>query len=84
MAFVQGPEAEQHRKELIYRHIAWITALRYQLRLSREWEHTEERIKGLYMPDVCEEYFNRLDDEILHFIPEKEFQYYKTKTNIAT
>ena len=84
MAFVQGPQAEEHRKELIYRHIAWLIALRHQLRLSREWEHAEERIKGLYLPEVCEEYFNRLDDEIIHFISEQEFQFYKSKTNIAT
>jgi len=25
-------------KELIYRHFAWLTALRYQLRINREWE----------------------------------------------
>lgn len=32
-------------RKLIYRHIAWLTALRFQLRLEREWEHKEERIK---------------------------------------
>jgi putative membrane protein len=35
-----SPEAEQalHRR-LLYRHIAWLTALRYQLREPRAWEH---------------------------------------------
>lgn len=27
------------RKELVYRHLAWLTALRYQLREPRPWEH---------------------------------------------
>lgn len=71
-------------KELIYRHIAWLTALRYQLRLSREWEHTEDRINGLYSPDICEDYYARLDDEIVQFIAEEEFLQYKGKSNMAT
>lgn len=33
-----GSEAEALRRRLIYRHIAWLTALRYQLRESRPWE----------------------------------------------
>lgn len=82
-AFIRGEGADSIHKELIYRHIAWLTALRYQLRLSREWEHTEERIKGLYMPTICEEYFQKLDQDLAHFIPEEEFQGYKPKTNIA-
>ena len=84
VAFVQGDGAGAMQKELIYRHIAWLTALRYQLRLSREWEHSENRVNGLYVPTICEEYFNRLDDEIMNFIPEAEFQSYKTKANMAT
>lgn len=87
IAFIRSEDREQNaalRQEMIYRHIAWLTALRYQLRLSRQWEHTEDRIKGLYIPNICEEYFDRLDDEILAFIPEAEFMAYKTKANMAT
>ncbi len=84
IAFLQGEKAETFHKELIYRHIAWLTALRYQLRLSRTWEHTEERVKGLYNPTICEAYFDSLDEELVDFIPDQEFQFYKTKTNIAT
>ena len=29
---------KERSKELIYRHFAWLTALRYQLRASRAWE----------------------------------------------
>ena len=43
-SFVQGEKASELQKELIYRHIAWMTALRHQLRLSRPWEHTKERL----------------------------------------
>ncbi len=84
LAFVQGPQADQHKKELAYRHIAWLTALRYQLRLSRSWEHTEDRVKGLYSPEICENYYDRLDGELMNFISDDEFDYYKSKSNIAT
>ncbi len=82
-SFIQGDDAEAIKKRLIYRHVAWLTALRYQLRLLKEWEHKEERVKGLYLPHICEEYFNKLDDELMHYIPESEFNIYKSKTNTA-
>jgi putative membrane protein len=31
------------RQELIYRHVAWLAALRTQLRMFRQWEHDEYR-----------------------------------------
>lgn len=83
-AFVQGPSAESIKKVLIYRHIAWLTALRYQLRLSREWEHTEDRIKGLYIPEICESYYDKMDKEMMGYISDSEFDSYKSKSNIAT
>lgn len=83
VSFIQGDDAAAIKRELIYRHIAWLTALRYQLRLSREWEHTEERIREI-VPTVCETYYNLLDKEIVPFISEAEFQLYTSKTNMAT
>ncbi len=84
VAFVQGEQEAAFKKELIYRHVAWMTALRYQLRLSRAWEHTEDRIKGLYFPTICEDYFNNLDRELMRYIDEQEFASYKSKANMAT
>jgi putative membrane protein len=83
-SFIHGENQSKIQKELIYRHIAWLTALRYQLRLEREWEHTEYRVKGKYMPTVCEQYFENLEDEVKNFINDDEFLVYKGKTNIAT
>jgi putative membrane protein len=86
-SFIQGEdkaEVQNIRRRLIYRHIAWLTAMRYQLRLSRDWEHKEDRVKGLYSPNICEEYFNNMDQEVMNLIEEEEFERYKTKTNIAT
>lgn len=83
-SFIQGENQDQLKKELIYRHLAWLTALRYQLRLEREWEHTEYRINGKYNPNISELYFENLDGELKYFISEEEFQQYKSKANMAT
>jgi len=84
ISFVQGENYSDIQKELIYRHIAWITILRHQLRLSREWEHIENRIKGLYSPNVSEDYNNELDKELSNFISQEEIKKLEHKTNKAT
>ena len=73
MAFVQGKGEEKLKKEIIYRHIAWMTALRHQLRLSRPWEHLEERLNGLYAPTVCEDYSRKLREELDFFLSNEEW-----------
>ncbi len=70
-------------RELIYRHIAWLISLRYQLRLSRTWEHANERLSNEFNPEVCESYYDRMDTEIAVFISPGEFMQYKTQTNMA-
>ncbi|MGB0390204.1 MAG: bestrophin family protein [Salibacteraceae bacterium] len=84
VSFVQGENAEEIKKELIYRQIAWLTALRYQLRLSRPWEHTEIRVSGVYSPTICEEYYNKIDKDLLVFLSHEEIKQIESKTNMAT
>jgi putative membrane protein len=83
-SFVSGPDQEKIQKELIYRHIAWLTALRYQLRLSRTWEHTEDRLNNLYIPTVCEKYNHNLDEELGNLLVKKEVEQIENKANRAT
>jgi ion channel-forming bestrophin family protein len=73
---------KEDQKRIIYRHIAWLTALRYQLRLVRAWEHVEERENNIFQ-DVCSEYHNGLGEELMHYISREEFEKLKPKTNIA-
>ncbi len=82
VSFVNGEETEDIQKELIYRHIAWLTALRYQLRLSRPWEHVQERLNSLN-PNICEEYYEKLDAELTHYLSAEEIQALKGNANIA-
>lgn len=83
ITMIDSDHADAH-KRLIYRHIAWMTALRYQLRLSRPWEHTNERIKGAYQPTVCERYMDGLQKELKHLISPDEMDILKPKSNMAS
>jgi ion channel-forming bestrophin family protein len=40
---VSAPELDAYRALLIRRHVAWLTALRYQLREQRKWENMRTR-----------------------------------------
>jgi ion channel-forming bestrophin family protein len=82
-AFIQGSDAPAIKKRLIYRHIAWLTALRFQLRLSKEWEHTNDRIKGVYYPETSDKYFDNLGKELSAYLDKEEAAYCMDKANIA-
>ncbi|MCH4824386.1 multidrug transporter [Gramella lutea] len=84
ISFIQGDNQESIKKEMIYRHIAWITALRHQLRLSRPWEHLDKRLEKLYSAKVCEDYNEKLDSELSKFISENELAEVQGKSNTAT
>ena len=70
-------------KNLYTGHIAWITSLRHQLRLSRPWEH-DVRLNEKYAPTVCEDYFVQLEDDIKQFLTDEEMNFIEHKTNGAT
>jgi len=60
-------------KELVYRHLAWLTALRYQLRESRVWEtaskaHNAEYLRLYSVP----ERHTPLETELARFLPHAE------------
>lgn len=81
ITMISNPDIQ---KQLIYRHIAWLTALRYQLRLSRTWEHTKERLNDLYMPTVCETYIAKLHQDLSQFIEKEEIKAVTSKSNAAS
>lgn len=75
--FVRSPdkaeEKELHR-QLVYRHLAWLTALRFQLRESRSWEHVRtksynrEYLKYYKVP----EWESDLGEELKNFLNDSE------------
>lgn len=71
-------------KLLIYRHFAWLTALRYQMRESRIWEtsgkaYNDEYKKFYKIP----ERETPLEAELIKYIGEEEFKYIMGTKNKA-
>jgi putative membrane protein len=61
--------------ELVYRHLAWLTALRYQLRENRAWEttsqaHNTEYLKYYSIPERQ----TALATELAKYLPEAELK----------
>lgn len=84
IAFINDGDRIEIKRELIYRHIAWLTALRHQLRLSKPWEHDEIRLNNKYAPTICEDYNTRLEGELKNYISEEEIRALDEKSNKAT
>ncbi|CCH54448.1 UPF0187 protein [Fibrisoma limi BUZ 3] len=72
-------------RQLFYRHFAWLTALRYQLREPRTWENTNEvnniEYQRLYTIPEREE---KLDVVLKNYLSDDEHTYVLTKKNRAT
>lgn len=84
LSFVQGEDRQSIQKELIYRHIAWLTALRHQLRISRPWEHVNEQKMNSKAPSAQEGDLSLIDKELLKYISEAEIKLLSQKSNKAT
>jgi putative membrane protein len=89
MDFIRHPEANTLKaihQRIIYRHLAWITALRYQLREKRQWENA--RINPQYIEYSqrykVPEWDTPIDEEITAFLPDEEWKQVKGKKNAAT
>jgi ion channel-forming bestrophin family protein len=83
ISYINGEQAEDVRKELIYRHIAWLVALTYQLRLSRPWEHINERL-NIYNTEICDAYHTTLSKSLGTYLSEAEIQDHTSRSNTAT
>lgn len=74
----------QKSKELIYRHFAWLTALRYQMRESRAWETANKdynvEYKAFY---TIPERESSLENELSKYLPETELKYILSTKNRA-
>jgi ion channel-forming bestrophin family protein len=72
-------------RELVYRHLAWLTALRYQLRETREWEatrraHNAEYSRYYSIPEIE----TPLELELARFLPDGELKQILTTDRKAT
>lgn len=71
-------------KELVYRHFAWLTALRYAMRDSRAWETTSKAYNTEYKAfyDIPEKE-TPLETELAKYISADELKYILTTKNKA-
>lgn len=81
-----GPhENDRIHKELVYRHMAWLTALRFQLREPREWENMWKSYNREYARNFkVDERVNKLEDELKPFLNAEEFAKVMKAKNKAT
>lgn len=83
------PLAEEALKEihrrLYYRHFAWLTALRYQLREPRAWEAIYKSYNAEYKAHVfkVEEQETKMEDAVKPYLSEDEYRYVLSKSNKA-
>lgn len=73
-------------RTLVGRHIAWLTALRHQLREPRQWESSNESLTGKewYKSIHIPERKSTFQSDLTSHLPLNEFDYVMSKTNKAT
>lgn len=73
------------KRRLIDRHVAWLTALRYQLRERRPWENMECRHNVEYRKNyVVEEWDGKLDERLTALLGGEEAAAIATRKNRAS
>jgi putative membrane protein len=79
--FLNNPE---HTRELVYRHFAWLTALRFQMRDSRAWETAGNAYNTEYQAyyDIPEKN-TTLETELAKYTSAQELAYILTTKNRA-
>lgn len=79
-------EAADARRELVHRHIAWLTALRYQLRQPRDWETMGKPSNAEYRRKyfTVDELTGDLGAELAKLLPADEVAQVMAQANRAT
>ncbi|WP_310393749.1 bestrophin family ion channel [Hymenobacter sp.] len=79
------PAFADARQQLVYRHLAWLTALRFQLREPRAWENMAQPANAEYsqLYRVAER-LTALPDELRPYLTPADAGYVLSKKNRAT
>jgi putative membrane protein len=68
-------------KRIFYRHFAWLTALRFQLREPRTWENMSQKSNSVYRNSRYEipELNSNLEEELKQYLSGEELEYILSK-----
>jgi ion channel-forming bestrophin family protein len=85
VAAINPEELKNIHQQLIYRHFAWLTALRYQLREPRTWEAIYKKHNAEYKNKyfTVDEHQNQMQDALKPYLNETEYNLILSKTNKA-
>lgn len=81
--FDKDEEVQKLHRRLIFRHLAWLHALRFQLRANRPWEHVVKEAESLHYPKT-EERTKDKNDILSDYLSNQEWERVLTKGNTAT
>ena len=82
----RAEELSAIRKGLIFRHIAWLTALRHAMRQEKPWENFVEHPSNKEWRDAVplQEHRVSLDDDLRAYLSDEELTYALSKSNKST
>ncbi|MGB5228569.1 bestrophin family protein [Eudoraea sp.] len=81
---VEDSELQKEIKALTYRHIAWMTALRYAMRASKPWETSVLHRTNKEWDTRPPEHDSTLDVDLKPYISESDYEYIRGKSNKQT
>ncbi|KQN36048.1 multidrug transporter [Pedobacter sp. Leaf41] len=83
--FLESKDKSIEVKVIFYRHFAWLTALRFQLREPRAWENMDDPRNVEYSRNYhIAEKIDKLEEVLAKYLSADELSYVLTKKNKAT
>lgn len=83
--FLSSKNKSEEVKIIFYRHFAWLTALRFQLREPRTWENMNDWRNIEYARNYhIAEKIDKIEDVLAKYLSSDELAYILTKKNKAT
>ena len=72
------------KKTVIYRHLAWLLALKHNMRKPKRWEHNGPFEKLVFTPNFRKECLDGMEPEISKYLSVDEFAQLKKYTNVPS
>ncbi len=70
------------KKNFVFRHIAWVMALKHTMRKGKSWEHNSQIEKLVFTPYFKEEGLKGMDAELEKYLNSEEIKKLKSYNNI--